>query len=78
MGDEFLASLQQLAAKLEFIEGDETAKYTAAYRWGVCMHTGVGVSAAGKSVTAGASLRQITREVWSKGALAAQRAQCCV
>lgn len=32
IGDEFLASLQQLADKLEFVEKDDLAKYSAAYR----------------------------------------------
>ena len=33
IGEEFLHSLQQLSGKLEFVEKDDLARFSAAYRW---------------------------------------------
>jgi hypothetical protein len=34
MGDEFVEHLQALAGKLEYVARDDTARFSAAYRWG--------------------------------------------
>jgi hypothetical protein len=52
MGDEFVEHLQALAGKLEYVARDDTACFSAAYRWG-----GAGQGRAGAAVALMHSLR---------------------